>query len=140
MDVMNTQLLQASFTRLFACKAIVTERFYYHLFDQLPEVKPLFRNNFSRQRDMFEAMLARSIRELATPGGVTGFADALVKTHSNLQLTTHQVDTGGKALFLAIKDAIGDNLSAEELAAWERAISQLALSMKTSCVKQVNSI
>lgn len=139
MENIQVQQIQASFTRVFARKAAVAERFYHHLFTELPEVKPLFKGDFSRQRDMFEAMLARTVRELTKPGGLQDISEYLIKTHANLQLTDEQLKAGGKAFAAAIEDALGEEISQSEKAAWEEAILRLTCSMNPSIVTQTKA-
>lgn len=134
MQRLQTQQVQVSFTRVFARKAVVAERFYHHLFAELPEVEPLFKEDFSRQRDMFETMLARTVRELAKPGGLQDISEYLLKTHASFQLTSEQLEAGGRAFAAALEDSFGEDFSFEEKAAWEEAISRLICGMSPSSV------
>lgn len=129
METLTIQHIQGSFSRIYSRKAALAERFYFHLFENLPEVKPLFKGDFSKQKDMFEAMLGRAVRELSAPNGLEGISGTLLKTHSQFQFSSKQLEAGGHAFMAALHDTFGEDLTKEEAAAWEEAIMRLMRGM-----------
>lgn len=129
MNELAVENLKRSFAQVFAKKAQLTERFYTHLFDQLPEVRPLFTGDEGRQREMFGSMLVSSMRALAEPGGIEAQLDMLRRSHARLGLTAGQLEAGANALMAALIEVLGDQLSDEEVSAWAEAIVLLVQAM-----------
>lgn len=129
LDDFDVKRLQGSFPRVFARKAQLAERFYAYLFDQLPEVKPLFSAGMSRQREMFSAMLASSVQALSDPEETSEKIRYLRASHARLELTPAQLQAGANALMGALLEVLGEELSDEEVSSWARAIVLLVRAM-----------
>ncbi len=129
MNELAVENLKSSFALVFAEKAQLAERFYAHLFDQLPGVRPLFTGDEGRQREMFGSMLVSSMRAMAEPGGIETQLDILRRSHARLGLTPSQLEAGANALMAALIEVMGHQLSDDEKSAWAEAIVLLVQAM-----------
>jgi hemoglobin-like flavoprotein len=131
MDSYDIALVQSSFSRVFARKAELTERFYTHLFTCMPEVEPLFRGDFVKQKEMFATMLASTVRSLSNYQSFTQLAQILAQSHARFELTEAQMTNAAQSLMAALHDVMAGKLTPEEEAAWTRAIIKLTSMMVT---------
>lgn len=125
---MNTQqikLIQSGFARVFARKGELTERFYSHLFQNLPEVEALFHKDFAKQKEMFATMLASTVRGLGDGDSFQRFGESLAQSHARFNLTSRHLDGAAQSLMAALRDVMGERLSPAEDAAWREAITRL---------------
>ena len=121
--------LQGSIAKIFVRKAQLAERFYFHLFEQMPEVKPMFTSDMMRQREMFAAMLVSSMQTLSDPDRLEEKMQFLRISHARLGLTADQLAKGANALMAALIEVMGEALSEVERVAWARAIVHLMRAM-----------
>ncbi|SPJ30430.1 globin domain-containing protein [Falsiruegeria mediterranea] len=131
MDSSDIALVQSSFARVFARKAELTDRFYKHLFACMPEVEPLFRGDFVKQKEMFATMLASTVRSLSNYHSFTQLAQILAQSHARFELTEAQMTNAAQSLMAALHDVMAGKLTPEEKAAWTRAITKLTSMMVT---------
>lgn len=129
MDSSDIALVQASFARIFARKAELTERFYAHLFARMPEVQPLFRGDFVKQKEMFATMLASTVRSLSDYSTFAQLADVLAKSHARFELSEAQMTNAAHSLEAALHEVMEGKLTPEEEAVWTRAIVKLTSTM-----------
>ncbi|WP_171173021.1 globin domain-containing protein [Ruegeria sp. HKCCD8929] len=119
-------LVQNSFARVFARKGELTERFYHHLFKNMPEAEGLFHGDFMVQKEMFATMLAASVRSLIDKGSFHDVGIALAESHARFNLTATQLQCAASSLMAALRDVMGDDLTPEEEGAWNEAVTRLA--------------
>lgn len=129
MNTKQVQLIQTGFPVIFAKKAELTDRFYFHLFECLPEVEPLFSNSFPKQKEMFASMLASSVRGLVGGDSLHRLGEQLAQSHARFNLSSRQLDAAAWSLMQALRDVMGDALPPEEESAWEEAVTRLTRMM-----------
>lgn len=119
------RLVQSSFARVFACKADLTERFYLHLFQELPDSRRLFKGDFPAQKEMFASMLAATVRGMSDAKSFRSLGRSLARSHARFNLNRDDLKKAARALQTALSDVMGDGLSPEETTAWNEAVAQL---------------
>ncbi|SDC64168.1 globin domain-containing protein [Ruegeria marina] len=119
------RLVQSSFARVFTRKADLTERFYHHLFLELPEARRLFKNDFPAQKEMFASMLAATVRGMSDADNFRVLGRGLARSHARFNLNPADLKKAARALQTALADVMGDGLSPDETAAWNAAVAQL---------------
>ncbi|NDW46191.1 globin domain-containing protein [Ruegeria sp. PrR005] len=119
------RLVQSSFARVFARKADLTERFYHHLFRELPESRQLFKGDFPVQKEMFASMLAATVRGMSDAKNFQVLGHGLARSHARFNLNRADLKKAARALQAALSDVMADGLSPEETAAWNEAVAQL---------------
>lgn len=129
MDSSDIALVQASFARIFARKAELTDRFYAHLFARMPEVESLFRGDFIKQKEMFATMLASTARSLSSYDSFAQLAGTLASSHARFKLSEAQMTNAAQSLEAALHEVMEGKLTSEEEAAWTRAIVKLTSTM-----------
>lgn len=125
MKTADIDLVQSSFAAIYARKAELAERFYFHLFAQAPDVEHLFGRNFSKQKEMFASMLTYCIKGLADEENFRLVGRGLEKAHAGLNLGEREFTFARSALLVSLHDVMGEDLSREQSDAWTRAISQV---------------
>lgn len=125
MEARDIEEMRSSFTRIYARKAELAERFYVHLFALLPEVEPLFGDDFSKQKEMFASMLTYCLKGVANNQSLIHTADTLARTHARYHLGSRETALAGQAVMAALEDVLGSDLTPEQSAVWERAIADV---------------
>lgn len=121
----QAEIVRSSFSRVFAKKAELTNRFYHHLFLARPEIEAMFTKNFGIQKELFSSMLALVVQSLEQPKLFYLLTDKLRKQHAPLAINKEQWKAAVDALILAFREVLQDDLSAEEDAAWGAAATEL---------------
>lgn len=125
MRTLDIDLVESSFAAVYARKAELAERFYVHLFSLMPEAEALFGDDFSKQKEMFATMLTYCIKGLVARSSLGHAGTSLAKTHARLNLGPRETDIAGRAVMAALEDVMAENLTDEQRAAWQRAISRV---------------
>ncbi|WP_406645908.1 globin domain-containing protein [Aliisedimentitalea scapharcae] len=129
MDVPSIQLVQNSFSKAFARKAELADRFYHHLFQVVPEARGLFQKDFFHQKEMFTTMLTSTVRSMSDQKSFADLGDRLAVSHARFGVAPAQYHAAANALIAALRDTLGDDLTREEEAAWTQAIDTLTSQM-----------
>ncbi len=125
----DAQLVRGSFSKVFAHKAELTDRFYQYLFQEIPEAKAMFTHDFSRQKEMFARVLATGVRSLDGDEQLAPLVERLLLNHRGLGLTSGHMYMAQRALLQALQDIMTGHLTAAELSAWNAALRRLCQSM-----------
>lgn len=120
------EYVQSSFATVFARKGELAERFYVHLFRLMPEAESMFEKDFSKQKEMFSTMLTSCIRSLQDPERLEQMSVAMVMAHSRYNLGERAAKVAEEAAMSALRDVMGDEMSADEDAAWRVAITRVS--------------
>lgn len=131
MDNSDIALVQSSFARIFARKADLTDHFYKHLFERMPEVEALFHGDFVKQKEMFTTMLASTVRSLSNYESFAQLAEVLANSHARFHLSEVHMQNAAQSLVAALHEVMEGKLTPEEEAAWTRAITKLTSMMVT---------
>ncbi|SLN13697.1 Bacterial hemoglobin [Falsiruegeria litorea R37] len=138
MDSSDIALVQASFARIFARKAELTDHFYKHLFARIPEVESLFQGDFIKQKEMFTTMLASTVRSLSNYESFEQLAKILASNHARFHLSEAHMQNAAQSLVAALHEVMEGKLTPEEEAAWTRAIIKLTSMMVTRPAKNAD--
>lgn len=125
----DAQLVRGSFSKVFAHKAELTDRFYLYLFQEIPEAKAMFTHDFSRQKEMFARVLATGVRSLEGDAELAPLIERLLLHHRGLGLKAAHMHIAQRALLQAMQDIMTGPLTAAELSAWNAALRRLCQSM-----------
>lgn len=132
MKTTDIELVQSSFAAIYARKAELADRFYFHLFSQAPDVEHLFGSNFSKQKEMFASMLTYCIKGLTDQKNMDLVGGGLARVHARLNLGEREFAFARGALLASLQDVMGEKLSQEQSDAWTRAISRMMQMMVTT--------
>ncbi|PRZ49823.1 hemoglobin-like flavoprotein [Tritonibacter scottomollicae] len=123
------QLVKGSFGTVFARKAALMDKFYECLFLEIPDARALFTKDFSHQKDMFAQVLASAMKSLGDGSDLASLVDRLLLQHRHLGLTAGHMYMAQRALLLAFREVLRDELTAAELSAWNAALRRLCQSL-----------
>jgi hemoglobin-like flavoprotein len=125
MEGKDVKEMQSSFSKVYARKAQLTDRFYLHLFALLPEVETLFGGDFSKQKEMFAAMLTYCLKGVVNNQSLTLAGESLARTHGRYCLGPRETEIAGRAMMAALEDVLGPDLTPEQRVVWEQAIASV---------------
>ena len=124
---LNVQLLEASFKALAPQGEVLVERFYKALFEQYPQVRPLFKNSDPKaQQKKLLAALQLVIGNLKNPEELTAALEKMGQRHQAYGALPEHYPTVAKTLLGVMEDLAGDLWTAELNSAWEDALNTLA--------------
>ncbi|WP_084294344.1 MULTISPECIES: globin domain-containing protein [Leisingera] len=129
MECRDYDVVNGSAGLLFSQRVELAEQFYTHLFEALPQVKPLFKSNFSKQKEMFTVMLAACVRSLSNERELQKMCEGLRAAHASYNLSEIEIEITSQSLLKALKEVLGDSFDTELQQAWERTIVRLMRAM-----------
>lgn len=127
----DVERVAASAGRLFASKRQFTDSFYTHLFDALPEVRGLFSDDLSQQRDMVMMVLATTLKGISKPDQLCDTMERLARKHMSMGVTSTHLDIAADALTKAAQDVLQDAISHRSVESWGRIFHTLTGMMKS---------
>lgn len=122
-------LLEQSWEQVKPKASQLAEFFYYHLFDQHPEFRVLFRGSFYEQQQKFIGMLDMVITHADRLQEFQSDIQSSGKRHQAYGVTANDYEPVGKALLYALQTALQDDWTTEHNAAWTAAYKILAEQM-----------
>jgi nitric oxide dioxygenase len=128
MDPEQLALVQRSFVAATASADQLTSRFYDELFRLAPEVRELFPDDLTLQRQkLFDELTA--IVAAVAQGELAARAEPLGARHLDYGTIPAHYDVVGQALLTALAGALGDRWTEASAAAWAMAYQEVAASM-----------
>jgi hemoglobin-like flavoprotein len=121
--------LQASFARAAAKDGELTERFYARLFESHPELRALFPNDMSEQREKLFATLAEVVAHLHDPSSSKRVLEELGREHAGFGALESHYPIVCDMLARALADVSGEAWTAEIDSDWRRALEMLSAIM-----------
>ncbi len=128
--MMNTELLETSFTALEPQADILVERFYEELFRQYPEVKPLFENTDQEQQEKkLLASLKLVVGSLRKPAKLKKALHEMGKRHKDYGVVEEYYPVVAKTLLGVMEELAGELWTDEVEEAWDQALNFVASTM-----------
>ena len=107
----------------------ITKTFYKNMFEQNPEVKPLFNMDKQESGEQPKA-LAMSIlaaaQNIDNLSAIMPVVNRIGSIHCNAKVKPEHYPIVGKNLLLTIKEVLGDAATDEVMEAWEKAYQVIA--------------
>ncbi len=100
----------------------LTTRFYERLFERAPQLRPMFPDDLSGQRDKFGAMLDFVIKHLQRPDELTRPLKELGDRHRGYGVRTEHYSLVVEELVGAMADVAGPAWTREDAADWALAL------------------
>ncbi|WP_067692651.1 globin domain-containing protein [Nocardia jejuensis] len=123
---MNIEALQASWVQVEQAGPEAVQYFYTHLFQHNPEVRGMFAEDLSPQRERFLAGLARIITTVDTLGDDPSFVQNLGRHHAGLGVVAAHYPVAGASLLATLEFFLGESWTPELQATWTAAYGAVA--------------
>jgi methyl-accepting chemotaxis protein len=128
--ILNTsqiELLESSFSALAPQGELLVERFYLALFDQFPQVKPLFINTDPKsQQNKLLAALSLVISNLRNPDTLTAALQKMGQRHQIYGALPEHYPAVTKTLLTVMGELAGDLWTPQLKTEWENALNTVA--------------
>lgn len=102
------------------------QRFYLLLFEEAPETRALFREDFSEQGMRFLSTLRVIVEALNRPEALADHMARLGAGHAAYGVRAEHFAPMERALRRCMAEALGDKYDAETDAAWQRAYAEIS--------------
>ncbi|WP_405491456.1 globin domain-containing protein [Nocardia sp. NBC_00511] len=123
---MDIEALQASWTQVGAVGPEAVEYFYNHLFEAHPEVRGMFAEDLSPQRERFLSGLARIVTNVETLAADPSFVQQLGAHHARLGVVADHYPVAGASLLATLEHFLGDGWTPELAQTWTTAYGAVA--------------
>jgi len=123
---LNVKLLRESFALVAPQAEIIADRFYATLFEDYPQVKPLFKNsNMVGQKKALIKSLIFVIENLEKPEDLAAGLYQLGERHVNYEVQESQFPAVGRTLIKVLAEVAGDAWNADLEKAWSDAYAAI---------------
>jgi hemoglobin-like flavoprotein len=140
MEKRQQVLLQDSLNRVRPIKERAGVLFYQCLFEQTPELAPMFANtSIERQGGKLMQILEHLVDHLDQWDAITVRAEALGAMHAPLGVQSDHYAAVGTALVTTLSTILGDEFSEEAEQAWEELYTELSLVMERGARRAAES-
>lgn len=131
MTTNNIELVKQSWALVAKIEMVtVGELFYNRLFEQVPEVKPLFsRNSLPEQSKKLLTMLAYVISKLDKLEEIMGEVSKLAQRHTKYGVKDEHYAAVGAALLWTLEKGLGEHWNESVRIAWTEVYTTLANAM-----------
>jgi hemoglobin-like flavoprotein len=124
---LDTDLLRNSFELVTEKEPELTHRFYDHLFERYPDVRPMFsRRSRDRQEQMLQDALVAVVDHLDDAPWLEGTLTALGAKHVEYGVTPEMYDWVGECLLLTLAEVAGEAWNDALHKAWSDAYGAIA--------------
>ncbi len=130
MNISNIVLVQTTLAQVQLQAETFTGLFYGRLFEQHPELRPLFTNDLSEQGVKLMATLRLVVAGLNQPQTIVPAIKQLGQRHAGYGVQDNHYYLVGEVLLWSLGQTLGDVFTPEVAAAWTEAYSLLAGLMK----------
>ena len=118
--------VQKSYAAAYPRKAELAAAFYDELFAARPDVRPLFREDLTVQREKLVQTLTLVVRNLHLTDRLVPAAEDLARRHVGYGVTADHYPAVGAALLAALDRIMGDRFTDELRASWTAAYAGLS--------------
>lgn len=125
-------LVQHSWKSVVPIQDAAAGIFYDRLFVLDPQLKSLFKGDFTQQGKKLMLMLNTVVSKLSTLEEIQPAIKALAVRHNGYGVDHKDYDTVGEALLFTLEQGLGPAFTPEVKQAWTEAYGALAHVMKTS--------
>lgn len=124
--------VRESFAKVVPIADVAAELFYQRLFELDPNLRPLFKDDISEQKQKLMAALGLAVKELDNPDRLLPVIQDLGIRHIDYGVEDQHYDTVGAALLWTLDQGLGDAFTTEVETAWTEAYGTLASVMKAA--------
>ncbi len=129
LDQKTIELVKSTVPALKTHGLTITQTFYKNMFEQNPEVKPMF--NMAKQasgaqpKALAMTVLAAA-QNIDNPGALAPAVAKIAEIHCDCLVKEEHYPIVGKHLLIAIREVLGDAATEEILTAWGKAYEVIA--------------
>lgn len=135
MTPQQVKLVQDSFGKVAPIATQAGDIFYARLFEIAPEVRPMFPDDISGQRDKLMKMLATAVTNLYQVEKIIPAVQDLGRRHVGYGVEDAHYDTVGSALIWTLEKGLGNAFTDDVKDAWVAAYGTLAGVMKAAAAE-----
>lgn len=118
---MNIEALQSSWQQVGAVGPEAVAYFYAHLFEAHPEVRDMFAEDLTEQRERFLSGLGRIVTNVETLAADPSFVQQLGRHHAQLGVVAAHYPVAGASLLATLEHFLGDQWTEELAQTWATA-------------------
>jgi hemoglobin-like flavoprotein len=118
MNEQHAALIRRSFDRIAPVAEDAAALFYRKLFEQSPELRPLFRGDLGSQGRRLMEMIGAAVRLLDHPQSLLPVLAQLGTRHAGYGVQPGDYRKVGQALIATLAEALGDDFDDATRAAW----------------------
>ncbi|MET9488210.1 globin domain-containing protein [Nocardia sp. NPDC006630] len=118
---MNIEALQSSWSQVGEVGPEAVAYFYAHLFESHPEVRGMFAEDMSEQRDRFLAGLGAIVTNVETLAADPSFVQQLGQRHAQLGVVAEHYPVAGASLLATLEHFLGEQWTPELAQTWTTA-------------------
>ena len=126
----QVKLVQESWAKVVPIQEKAGELFYGRLFEQYPEVKPLFKGDMAAQGQKLMQMINTAVTGLDDLGPLVQPVKDLGARHATYGVKDEDYDKVGTTLLWTLEQGLGDDFTPDVQEAWTQIYTQLADLMK----------
>lgn len=131
----SVSLVQNSFARVLPIADTAADIFYTRLFEIAPELRALFPDDMSEQKDKLMQMLATAVNNLHEFETILPAVQELGRRHVAYGVVDGHYDKVGQALLFALEKGLGDQFTQATRDAWIETYATLATVMKAAAAE-----
>lgn len=129
MTPQQISLVQESFAKVEPIAPQAAEIFYDRLFEVAPEVRSLFPDDMTTQKQKLMTMLGVAVNGLSDLEAILPAVQNLGRRHKDYGTQPEQYGVVGEALLYTLGQGLGDSFTSDVREAWADAYSLLASAM-----------
>jgi hemoglobin-like flavoprotein len=122
-------LVEASFAKVAPIAATAADLFYARLFETAPDLRPMFPDDLSEQKNKLMAMLGTVVAGLRRLDTLLPAVQALGRRHAAYGVSAEQYAPVGGALLWTLEQGLGAAFTTEVKQAWTAAYTVLSQTM-----------
>ncbi len=131
-------LLRQTWADIVPLRKQVCARFYAHLFESHPDLRPLFKGDIDRQGALLVTMINTVFSALENPRPVSSLIKALGARHAGYGVTDAAYDDFAEALLWTLERTLGERFTPQARAAWSEVYDWLARTMRAGATEVVD--
>lgn len=129
------KLVQDSFKKVAPIAPQAADIFYERLFEVAPELRPMFPDDMSNQKDKLMGMLGTAVTNLHQVETIIPAVQELGRKHVNYGVKDEHYKPVGDALIYTLEKGLGDDFTPEVKTAWVDTYTTLQNVMTTAAAE-----
>jgi len=119
-------LVQTSFAKVAPIADVAARLFYENLFERDPDLRSLFKEDMTEQRQKLMAMLSVAVANVGDWNKIAEAVQALGRRHVSYGVKPQDYATVGAALIATLEKGLGEDFTPQVRDAWEACIAAVA--------------
>lgn len=121
----QVSLVQESFKKVEPIASQAADLFYNRLFELAPDVRPMFPDDLSSQKEKLMGMIGTAVNNLHQVEAIIPAVQDLGRKHAGYGVTADHYKPVGEALIWTLEKGLGDEFTPEVKEAWVTTYSTL---------------